>query len=481
MPPWARSWTSSAQLGLLDRSLVAVVGDHGESLGDHGEETHSMFLYESAIRVPMILWRPGLLPAGQVVTSPVPTSDLSPTILDILGAPPLTAPHARSLLTFLDGRSSPPPLAVYAETYVPRFAMGGAPLRALRDDRFKLIDSPRPELYDLARDSGETRNRFADEPRTAQALRGELERLTAGGSGAMNVRPMDNEAIEKLEALGYLGAGADMSSVAEGGEGKDPKDLIATFNRLRRAAEAVRTRRFADALPILSAVIAEEPKNAFAHMLLGSTYLGMHQYVRAIGELRAYVTLAPTSAQAHQWIAVAHANLGDRSNALQEASAALALDPHLSDARVLRAGLLEALGRRAEAIQELRAGVAADPDKPALRMSLAEVLSDAGQPADAEREYRAILKGDPAFAPALAALGVLLLKRGELEEASGALRRALEIDPRQNEARFNLASVLDRQGRAAEARAEYERLAAGAETPPAVRDAARKRLASKAR
>ncbi len=467
-----------ARLGLLDRTLVAVVADHGESLGDHGEETHSMFLYESAIRVPLILWRPGVLPAGRVVAPPVRTLDLSPTILDLLGAPPLAAPHARSLRAVMEGRSQEPPLAVYAETYVPKLAMGGAALRALRDERFKLIDAPRPELYDLARDPGETQNRYPDEPRAAQALRGELERLTAGGSGAMNVRPVDKETVEKLEALGYVGAGGDASPVDGSTQGKDPKDLIATFNRLRRAAEAVRARRFTEAMPILRAVIAEEPRNAFAHMLLGSTYLGMRQYPKAIEELRAYVALAPTSAQAHQWIAVAHENLGDRSNALREAGAALAIDPRLSDARVLRAGIFQALGRRAEAAQELRAAVAADGQKPQLRMSLAEVLFDAGQADQAEREYRTILGQDPAFAPALAGLGTLLVRRGGLEEASQAFRRALEVDPRQDEARFNLAGVLERQGHSAEARVEYERLARGADTLPAVREAAKGRLGS---
>ena len=465
-----------AQLGLLDRSLVAVVADHGESLGDHGEETHSMFLYESAIRVPLILWRPGVLPAGKVVASPVRTLDLAPTILDILGEPPLAAPHARSLRGAIDGRSPERPPAVYAETYVPKFYMNGAALRALREDRYKLIDAPRPELYDLAHDPGETQNRFEDEPVIAGRLRAELERLTAGADAAMSVGPVDEEAVEKLRALGYLGARGDLARTPRHEEEKDPKDLIAVFNRLRRAEGAVRDRRFEEALPILRALVAEEPRNAFAHQVLGSAYMGMRQHARAVEQFRAYLALVPNSAHAHQWMAVGYANLGDQTSALREARSALALDPHLSDARVLRAGILSALGRRAEAVQELRAAVATDPEKPLLRLGFAEVLFDAGQAAEAEAEYRTILKQYPVFAPALAGLGALLVRRGAVEEALAAFRRALEVDPRQDEARFNLAGVLERQGRAAEARAEYERLARAADTSPALRDAAKKRL-----
>ncbi len=468
-----------AQLGLLDRSLVAVVADHGEGLGDHGEETHSMFLYESAIRVPLILWRPGILPAAKVVATPVRTLDLSPTILDILGEPPLAAPHARSLRGAIYGRSGEPPPAAYAETYVPKLYMNGAALRALRDERFKLIDAPRPELYDLAHDPGETTNRYDAEPRIAQALKAELERLTAGSPGAMNVGPLEPDAAEKLRALGYLGAGEEAPPSAHDAGGKDPKDLIATFNRLRRATGAVRDRRFEEVLPILHAVLAEDPRNALAHMLLGSASMGMRQYSAAIEHFRAYLALVPTSSQAHQWMATCYVNLGDRANALREAGFALAIDPHLSDARLLRAGTFSALGRRAEAVQELRAAVATDPEKAPLRMSLAEVLSDAGHADGAEAEYRTILDQDPAFAPALAGLGALLVRRGALEEASGALRRALEVDPRQDEARFNLAGVLERQGHSAEARAEYERLARGADTPPAVREAAKRRCERK--
>src|SRR5262249_35049000 len=182
-------------------------------------------LYEGAIRVPLILWRPGVLPRGRVVAFPVRTLDLSPTILDLLGRPSLEAPHAHTLRGAIEGPPDPTPPGADAETSGPRLARGGAALRALRDARYKLIDAPRAELYDLERDPGETRTLLGDEPRIAQALRTELERVTAGSQGAMSVRPVDNEALEKLEALGYLGAGADTAARDARTEGNDPQDL----------------------------------------------------------------------------------------------------------------------------------------------------------------------------------------------------------------------------------------------------------------
>jgi arylsulfatase A-like enzyme len=230
-------------LGLRDKTVVAVVADHGESLGDHGEETHSMFVYDSVIRVPLVFWGPGLLPAGRTVGTPVRTIDVAPTLLDLVEAPSLASPHARSLRSLIQGRSAAPPPAVYAETYVPQLYMNGAPLRAVRDERYKLIDAPRPELYDLARDPGESQDRYRDEPKIAAALRSELDRLTGGSPGAMSTGPVDAEAAEKLRALGYVGAGSEPLRTPSAGL-KDPKDLVAVFNRLRRADEAVRARRF---------------------------------------------------------------------------------------------------------------------------------------------------------------------------------------------------------------------------------------------
>ena len=464
-----------SQLGQRDRTLVAVIGDHGESLGDHGEETHSMFVYETALHVPLILWRPGRLPAARVVPEPVRATDLAPTLLDLLGAPPLDTPHGRSLVPLLEGRAAAVPPAIYGETLLPQLYMNWAPLLSLRDERWKLIDAPQPELYDLHSDPGEERNVYGALPQTARALQEALRRLTGPGAGAMSVAALDRDAIEKLAALGYVGAGAEAAAATTTPSG-DPKEMIAVFNRLRRANSAVRERRFGDALPLLAEVLRRDPRNAFARLVMGSAHLGMGRYAQAIAWFKKYLELVPTSVYAHHWIAVCHLQRGAREDALREAEVVLAMDPRFTDARVMKGAILAARGDHPGAIAELRAAVAADPAKPMLRLDLAKVLAEAGQPAAARGEYEAALRIDSDYVPALVGLGALQAGQGEHQAAQRTLLRALELDPRSDEARFNLARVLELGGDRAAATAEYERLARAQETPPALRTAARERL-----
>jgi len=462
------------QAGLLDRTLIVVTGDHGESLGEHGESTHSMFLYEGAIRVPLILWRPGLVPAGRVVSDPVRLVDVAPTILDLVGATPLPAPHARSLVPLLEGRGGGAPLPAYSETLLPKFYMNWAPLRALRDGRYKLIDAPRPELYDLATDPGESHNLFAERTQTAEALRGGLERLVAAGD-AMSLQTLDREAMEKLAALGYIGAGAEPRLTGDTSLA-DPKDMIALFDRLRQANSAVRDRRFDEAIPILKGVLADDPRNAFATLVLGSAYMGMGRSREAIGQFRRYVELVPTSSYAHQWIAICHVRLGEREAALREAEAALALDPRFTDARVLKAGVLAARGEHDAAIRVLREAIATDPAKPIVRLDLAKILTEAGRTEEARAEFETLLRLEPDSVPGLIGLGALLAGQGQLEAAEAALRRALDHEPSAAQARFNLARVLERAKRSTEATAEYRRVADDEKASPELRAAARARL-----
>ena len=468
-------------LGLLQTTVVAVIGDHGESLGDHGEETHSMFVYDAAIRVPFILWRPGRIPSGTIVTEPVRGIDLAPTLLELAGAPPLQAPHARSLVPLFEGRRAHDSPPVYAETYLPQFYLNWSPLRTLRDDRWKYIEAPTPELYDLSVDPAEQHNVYASQPRTAEAMRAALTRLTGGSAGAMAAASVDRDTAEKLAALGYIGAGASPTGPPDAAARRDPKDVIALFNRLRRANSAVRDRRFDDALPILHDVLKEDPRNAFAQLVLGSAYMGMERYRQAIDQYRRYVALVPTSSYAHQWMAICYVRLGDQAGALREAEAALALDPHYADARVLRGGILASRGRYDEAIGELRAAVETDPSKAMVRLDLAKVLDEAGRLVEAEREFETILAQQADYAPALTGLGAVRARQGDLNAAADLLRRAVDIDPSNSTTRFDLARVLEQQGYRGDAAAEYRALASEPSTSERIRQAARARLADLSR
>ena len=472
------------KLGLLQSTLIAVVGDHGESLGDHGEETHSMFLYEPALRVPLILWRPGRLPAGTVVRPLVRVLDLAPTLLDLIGAPPLAGAEGRSLMPLVNGKALPPAPA-YAETYLPLFYMNWSPLRALEDERWKYIDAPKPELYDLTSDPKETNNLAAREPARAAELAGALTKFTGGGAGPMTGSRVDRETLDKLASLGYVAAAVEPSKTpgaagASDAPRPDPKDVIAVFNRLRAANSAVRDGRFADATVVARSVLAEDPKNAFARIIVASAQLNQGAYQDAIAGYRAYLELVPTSAYAHHWIAICYLRLGDRERALAEEDAALAIDPNYADARVLRGGVFAALGRFDEAISELTKAVATDPDKPGLRLDLAKVFVDARRFAEAETQYRRALELAPADADVHTGFGVLLAQQQKLEAAVGEFNRALEIDPLHDEARFDLARALEQQGRADAARTEYERVAASERAGP-IRTAARQRLAALSR
>jgi choline-sulfatase len=471
-------------LGELDRTVIAVIGDHGESLGEHGEETHTMFVYESAVRVPMIVWRPGVVPSGVVVAQRVRAVDLAPTLLNLVGAPPLGAgrkdgrPDGVSLVPLFAGttRGELPP--AYAETLLPQLYMNWAPLRALSDDRWKLVDAPRPELYDLQADPGELRNLFDQRRQTAEALQRRLQEVTRGQDGDMSVGKMDRETLEKLASLGYIGAGAEAGPVQRAADAVDPKDMIAVFNQLRLANAAVRERRFSDAESVLRVVLKADPRNAFARLVLGSALMGKGDYRAAVAEYRRYVELVPTSSYAHQWMAICELRAGDPDAAVREAEAALAIDPHFTDARVLKAGVLAGRGDYARALPELAQAVKDDPAKPQVRLDYAKVLEESGHADEAASQFGAALEIDSTNAGALAGLGALYARQGRLDAARAALTRALAAHPDAAEARFNLAKVLEQQGDATGALAEYRRLADDPQAAVSVKGAARQRISA---
>jgi choline-sulfatase len=411
------------RLGVLSTTMIAVVGDHGESLNEHGEVTHAIFVYESVLHVPMIVWWPGHLGPARVAP-PVRGIDLTPTLLDLAGMPPLVGAQGQSLLPLARGGRQGPASA-YSESYFPLFFMNWAPLRAIQDDRWKFIDAPAPELYDLATDPHERSNLATREPARAATLRRALDSVSGTGHGAMATAIPDREAIEKLAALGYIGA-ASGSRVENGAATRpDPKAMIGVFNRLRDANAAITHARPAEAEATARDVLNADRKNAFATLILAQAQRQQGRCLEAIESYRTYLAFVPTSADAHYWIAICATRLGRADWALDEVSAALAMDPPYARARLFRAGLLTERGR------------------------LDEAASD----------YQQVIDQQPSNADAHSGYAVVLAARKEPGRAIEEFERALVLRPDLDEARLALAGVLEQTGRVDEARVEYQRLA----------------------
>ncbi len=320
--------------GLAANTIVAVIGDHGESLGEHGEETHGMFVYESALRVPALLAWPGRLPAGRRVTPLVRAIDLGPTLLDLAGRPPLEGATGASLVPLVRGAGEAPATA-YAETYFPQLFMNWAPLRSLRDGQWKFIEAPALELYDLAADPGETTNLAARDPERTGRMRRALHAQLAAETRAAAAGGPDRETLRQLAALGYVGGGGT-SGADEPLSRPDPKAMIEVFNRLRAANTALDRGRFDEAAGVAAATLAADPGNAFAVLILGKAARAQGRYREAAGHFRHYLEQVPLSADAHQWLAICHLQLGDFDAALAEVELgaghrqALCRGPHLA-------------------------------------------------------------------------------------------------------------------------------------------------------
>jgi arylsulfatase A-like enzyme/Tfp pilus assembly protein PilF len=460
-------------LGVDRSTIVAVAGDHGESLGEHGEATHGLFVYEPAIRIPMIVAGTDRVPAGRRVTALVRGIDLAPTLLDLLHAPALAGAQGQSLMPLVTGRAKGPDEA-YSETYFPQLYMNWAPLRSIQDERWKFIDAPAPELYDLANDARELTNLAPREPARAAVVKRAFDAVTGGGEGATAPSRIDRETAQKLAALGYIGSVEERLS--NGKARPDPKAMVEVFNRLRDANAAIQQRRFDAAESAARSVLERDASNAFATMILARAQLEQGRSRDAEANYRKYAALVPSSADAHHWVAICLSRLGDTHAAIAEEEAALALDARYAEAHELRGGLLAGAGRLEPAIADLQAAVEIAPGNVAFRVGLARALVSGGRLDEAAREIDHALAAQPDNPDALAASAALLVAQGRLDAARLAFARALARRPDADDVRLDYAGVLRQLGRRAEARVEYEWLANGPDTPADIRRAARERL-----
>jgi len=326
---------------LYDRSTIVLLSDHGEGLGDHGEQEHGLFVYDEAIHVPLVIKQEGNAGAGRRVADLVQHVDLVPTILDLVKAPGLGGFRGRSLKPLLDGTGPLAATPVYSEALYARYHFGWSELTALTDDRYRYIKAPREELYDLRQDRGERTNIAAERPQPRQAMRGALEKVAAGAKiqapGEVSV-----EARERLQALGYVGALSEVSK-QDGETLPDPKDKREILERYREAVDFAGQRKWNQAIALLQQILRDDPEMADVWNQLAVFATRIDRYDLAIDAYKHFIELKPSEPTAYIGAAAAMLKLRRLDDAREHAK--LAAEVAAADDKRSRASAHEMLAK----------------------------------------------------------------------------------------------------------------------------------------
>ena len=429
--------------GRLDRTIVAVIGDHGESLGEHGEQEHGMFLYEGVLHIPWIMRLPGRAHASTIVGEQVRAIDLLPTLTAIAGVPMAKA-DGESVSGLLDGKTRRDPPSSYAETYYPRWHYGWSELKSIRGDRWKFIDAPKQEVYDLRGDPAERRNVAVDRGPLAAGMSGELARIVAGfgAGGATDAPKPDADTLARLRSLGYVGMAA---TPAGSGRGLDPKDMIAGAEAFRagisQAMDSLARDRPAAAIAQLQPLLAINARSYELHLFLGDAYTATQQFDHALGEYAAARVLNPRSAAPSLSAARAYLAQGDTTRALRQADEAAGIEPGSGDVSVVRGTIFERTGQMAQAIAEYTAAVRANGSDPQARARLASLAMRTRQFDVARPQFETLLR--MGYRPSRMHFGLAQIAEatGDAPRAIAEYREAIRLEPSFADARTALAKL----------------------------------------
>jgi tetratricopeptide (TPR) repeat protein len=422
--------------------IVTAIGDHGESLGEHGEKTHGLLVYDSTIRVPWILQLPGG-PRGLRIASPISQVDLVPTIIELAGLDgksEVEALDGRSLLPLLEDDVWSPDRLLFAETEVPFFAYGWSRLRSVREGTIKYIDAPVEELYDLTHDPGEISNLAAERGPEVQRLAAEVEAWAAGDVDADSTVSVDSETARMLHALGYT---AGEPGRPEGEGHGNPVELMPVHHELQKVGELLATGQPQEAVRRAQGALARDPENlaALRDLSRGLSQLGRLDEAAAVAAKAS--AAAPWSAQAAMVEADVEYQRGLHRRALELIDRSLELDEHFLEARLDRCRYLAALGRTGEAAAELERLLEESPDDSWVALRYADIVELAsGDLEAAQQRLEAVLARNPRFSEAWLLLGAVHTRAGRSSAAADVYREAISSGATNPEISARLALVL---------------------------------------
>jgi choline-sulfatase len=449
---------------LYDSSLIVALSDHGESLGEHGEDEHGFFVYNATVHVPLIV-KP---PAGSGIAAdrrrePVETTTVAPTLLQLAGVKDSVDSiyaqfQSHALLSTKSGtrlganqagsqaanQTAKDPAykdAAYSETFYPFSSFGWSPLHALESERFHFIEAPKPELYDLENDPGETRNIAAQQPATVAVLREKMQALlahnpfTRQNADTGNLSP---DAQEKLRALGYFGFRAAVSAESLKQGLADPKDKLWEFNSILKAQDAFQRKEDDQAEALLTEVQQKDPQIYVIPFLLGESALRRQNWEPAADQLQRCLDLNPNFDNAMTGLARALAKLGRVDEAKSWLNKALQSNPQNYRAWYQR-GLLDAGSDPAAAQSAYEKTIAIQPNFSAAQRELGMLLFQRKNYAAAAPHLEKAIELGLEDAHLHNFLGICYNRTNRTLKAVREFQRAIELDPKLAEAHLNLA------------------------------------------
>jgi arylsulfatase A-like enzyme/Tfp pilus assembly protein PilF len=452
--------------GQLDNTLLIVTADHGESLGEHGEQTHAIFVYDATVRVPLLIhYRPAFAPS--VYGGPVRSVDVVPTVLGILGLPGGEATDGHDLGAALRGKEPAPDLPQYSESLLSEVGFGMAPLFSIRHDGYKYIRAPRPELYDLRTDPHELHNILSSLPRAGAKLDAELTQLLKdSGQHAVKAaaNPMTRETEESLQALGYLAPHGERNAM----QGIDPKDGLPIHNKLEEARHLAQQKRWAQAETKLLEIVAVTPRNVSAINVLGLIGVKTGDAAKALKYYQQSLAIDPQQFRVYGVLGGIALTQGDLDHAQKEFQAALAVNPHFAEA-LANIGFIEALrGRDLAAEQWYRKGVAADPTFPRVYRRLGDLYYDRKDFVHAYANYTKVIQIEPSDVRAVLQAGNCARRLGHKNEADKLFRRGEVLRPNGWIPTYNRACLMASTGKPQEALVTLDTLASRRPVPLAL-------------
>lgn len=465
---------------LYASSLIVLVSDHGEGLGDHQEQQHGLFIYNSTVHVPLILKPPDSFHLGRrSVAQVVNTVDIAPTIAQFAGLPSQewSSFQGRSLLPLLKSQAPGSPRDGYSESLYPRTSFGWHSLHGIQTERYHYIDAPREELYDLTSDPGELRNLMGEKPTVAASMRETLRALVARynrpGGPAPNTNPLDLEKLRELRSLGYIGASTAEPLRGDPPGAADPKDRVEFYNLIVRATELAEDGRRRESNALLEKATAESPDAYLPLFLLGENALAENRFSDAMNYYRKSLERNPRFDQAAMGLGQAALRSGDAEGAGKAFRWALELNPHNFVVRLALARAYEKLNRLPEALEEEKRVLLAHPkaaqahaeygvtlvrmkrygealpvllkarelgdQNPVASNFLGTTYLALGKPAEAVRAYEEAIRLDAKYSAPYGNLALFFAQAGEREKALSYYRQACQLDAplcRQLEPRF---------------------------------------------